>query len=168
MAQKSDAEFAQELDRKGHAAFSWDELYAVTLPTGIETRMYRVGDPADPAAPTVFKVHYPPHCHVEAHTHACDYTEIILEGSQRVGATWHRAGDIRVGLANRGYGPLLAGPEGATVLFVFSDGRWPAITIGKNDGSTLGSEFIAAHLEKRNATRASDGSLRARGDRRED
>ena len=29
-----------------------------------------------------------------------DYTEIILEGTQRVGATWHKAGDIRIGLAD--------------------------------------------------------------------
>jgi len=117
--------------------------------------MFRVGDPADESAPTVFKVFYPPECYVEAHTHECDYTEIILEGSQKVGATWHKAGDIRIGLANRGYGPLLAGPEGATVLFMFKDGRWPAITIGNNDGSSLGSEFIAAHFEDKNKSAAS-------------
>jgi hypothetical protein len=154
MTQRADAEFARELDQKGHIAFSWDELDKVQLPTGIVTSMYRVGDPGDPGAPTVFKVHYPPDCYVEAHTHACDYTEIILGGSQRVGATWHHAGDIRVGLANRGYGPLVAGPEGTTVLFMFRDGCWPAITIGKNDGSTLGSEVIAAHFDTLNATRA--------------
>ena len=109
--------------------------------------MYRVGDPQDPASPTVFRVYYPPGCVVEAHTHECSYTEIILEGTQRVGAQWHEAGDVRLGLANRGYGPLEAGPEGATVLFFFSDGRWPAITLGNNDGSTLGSEFITAHYD---------------------
>ena len=151
MAQKTDADVARELDRKGHVAFSWDELDKVQLPTGIVSSMFRVGDPADSGAPTVFKVNFPPGCYVEAHTHACDYTEIILAGSQRVGATWHQAGDIRVGRANRGYGPLVAGPEGATVLFVFRDGRWPAITIGKNDGSTLGSDLIAAHYDTLNA-----------------
>ena len=35
---------------------------------------------------------------MEAYTHDCDYTEIILEGSQRVRVTWHHAGDIRIGL----------------------------------------------------------------------
>ena len=149
--QKTDAEARAELSRKGHMAFCWDDLDEVTLPSGIETRMYRVGMPDEPGSPTVFKAYYPPHCTVEAHTHDCDYTEIILEGSQRVGATWHHAGDIRIGLANRGYGPLVAGPEGATVLFLFADGRWPAITIGNNDGSTLGSEVITAHFEQKNA-----------------
>lgn len=152
MTQKTDTEYATELERKGHLAFNWDDLDEIELPTGIQTRMFRVGDPADESAPTVFKVYYPPDCFVEAHTHECDYTEVILEGSQKVGATWHKAGDVRVGLANRGYGPLVAGPEGAVVLFMFKDGRWPAITIGNNDGSTLGSEVISDHIDKINAS----------------
>ena len=151
MEQKTDEAFISELNRKGHIAFSWDELDKVTLPTGVVTSMFRIGDPGDESSPTVFKVNFPPDCVVEAHTHDCDYTEIILEGTQRVGATWHKAGDIRIGLANRGYGPLVTGPEGATVLFVFKDGRWPAITLGNNDGSTLGSEVIVDHFEKKNA-----------------
>lgn len=137
-------EINSDLQRKGHAAFRWEDLEQINLPTGVQTCLYRVGDPDDEASPTVFRVFFPPGCLVEAHTHACDYTEIILEGSQRVGAQWHKAGDIRLGLANRGYGPLEAGPEGATVLFMFADGRWPAHKLGNNDGSTLGSEFIAA------------------------
>jgi hypothetical protein len=141
-----DAKAAADLERKGHHAFNWDDLEPITLPSGIVTRMYRMTADAD--APTVFRVFYPPGCTVEAHTHACDYTEIILEGSQRVGAHWHHAGDVRIGLANRGYGPLVAGDEGATVLFMFKDGRWPAITIGNNDGSTLGSEVIEAHVAR--------------------
>ena len=138
-------EAAAALARKGHIGFSWDDLEPVELPTGIVSRMYRLGTSDD--APTIFKVYFPPGCTVEAHKHDCDYTEILLEGSQRVGATWHHAGDVRIGLANRGYGPLVAGDDGATVLFVFKDGRWPAITIGNNDGSTLGSDVIAAHVE---------------------
>lgn len=143
--QKPNDQVAAELKRKGHTAFSWEELDETTLPTGAKTRMYKVGDPTSAMAPTVFKVFFPPNCTVEAHTHDCDYTEILLEGTQRVGAQWHKAGDIRVGLANRGYGPLVAGPEGCTVMFVFADGRWPALTLGRNDGSTLGSEYIIAH-----------------------
>ena len=152
MTQKTDAEVVDELSRKGHISFSWDDLDKLELPTGVITSMYRVGDPADESSPTVFKVFYPPECFVEAHTHECDYTEIIIEGSQRVGATWHHAGEVRIGLANRGYGPLVAGPEGTTVIFMFKDGRWPAITLGNNDGSTLGSDVISAHFEDKNAT----------------
>ena len=77
-----------------------------------------------------------------------DTAWMMLEGSLRFGATWHAAGDIRVGLANRGYGPLVAGPDGAWVLFVFASGAWPAIKLGNNDGSTLGSDLLEAHFDK--------------------
>jgi len=136
-----------ELERRGHIAMSWNDITPAVLPNGVTAAMYRVGRPDEPASPTVFKVYFPPGCHIEAHTHHCDYSEIILEGSQRVGSQWHYPGDIRIGLANRGYGPLVAGPEGATVLFIFADGRWPAVTIGKNDGSTLNVDVIARHFE---------------------
>lgn len=151
MSQKTDAQVMEELNKKGHIAFSWDDLDKLELSNGLITSMFRVGDPNDESSPTVFKVFYPPESFIEAHTHDCDYTEIILEGSQKVGASWHHAGDIRIGLANRGYGPLVAGPEGATVLFMFKDGRWPAITLGNNDGSTLGGDEISQHFEKKNA-----------------
>ncbi len=143
----TDSKAAADLQRRGHAAFNWEDLDAIELPSGIVTRMFRMSDAED--APTIFRVYYPPGCTVEAHTHECDYTEIILEGSQRVGATWHYAGDVRIGLANRGYGPLVSGPEGTTVLFMFKDGRWPAKIIGKNDGATLGSDVIEAHVAQK-------------------
>jgi hypothetical protein len=148
IAQNPDA-LSEALTRRGHVALSWDEIEPATLPNGVVAAMYRIGLPGKESAPTVFKVYFPPDCVIEAHTHDCDYSEIILEGSQKVGAQWHYPGDIRIGLANRGYGPLVAGPEGATVLFVFADGRWPAITIGKNDGSTLNADMIAEHFEAR-------------------
>jgi hypothetical protein len=137
------------LQRRGHAALSWDEIAPATLPNGVVTAMYRVGMPDQDTSPTIFKVRFPPGCFIEAHTHACDYSEIILEGSQKVGNQWYYPGDIRIGLANRGYGPLVAGPDGATVLFIFADGRWPAITLGNNDGSTLNVDVIQRHLGAR-------------------
>ncbi len=138
-------EIEQELDRRGHIVTSWDDLGAVTIEaTGIETSQYRIGRPSEASSPTVFKAKFPPHCRVEVHTHACDYSEIILEGSQKVGTKWLHEGDIRIGLANKGYGPLIAGPEGVTVLVIFADGNWPAITLGTGDGSTLGSEELLA------------------------
>jgi len=134
------------LQRRGHAALSWDDIEPATLPNGVVTAMYRVGMPDRDSSPVIFKVQFPPGCFIEAHTHECDYSEIILEGSQKVGSQWHYPGDIRIGLANRGYGPLVAGPDGATVLFIFADGRWPAITLGNNDGSTLNVDVIAQHF----------------------
>jgi hypothetical protein len=141
----TDKQAAELLERRGHLAFNWEDLDAIELPNGIVTRTFRMT--ADEDAPTIFNVYYPPGCKVDAHTHDCDYTEIILEGSQKVGATWHYAGDVRIGLANRGYGPLVAGDDGARVLFMFKDGRWPAIALGKTDQESLGSHVIQAHLD---------------------
>jgi hypothetical protein len=140
--QISPAQMKAELERRGHIVTSWDQIGSIKLPTEAVATMYRIGLPDQEASPTVFKMWFPPGCTIEAHTHDCDYSEIILEGSQKVGNKWLYPGDIRVGLANRGYGPLVAGPEGAGVLVIFANGRWPGITLGKNDGSTLGTDEL--------------------------
>ncbi len=136
-----------ELSRRGHIVTSWDQIGGITLPTEAVASMYKIGMPDSEESPTVFKMWFPPGCTIEAHTHDCDYSEIILEGSQMVGRTWLYPGDIRVGLANRGYGPLVAGPEGASVLVIFANGRWPGIPLGKNDGGTLATPEITDRFE---------------------
>ena len=136
-----------ELKRKGHVVTSWDKIGGITLPSTAVATMYKIGLPDSDESPTVFKMWFPPGCTIEAHTHACDYSEIILEGSQMVGRTWLYPGDIRIGLANRGYGPLVAGPEGASVLVIFADGHWPGIPLGKNDGGSLGTSEITDRFE---------------------
>lgn len=136
----TDDEMQAELERRGHVVTSWEGLGSITLEnTGAVTSQYRIGLPSENSSPTVFKVYFPPHCRIEAHTHDCDYSEIILQGSQKVSGRWLHEGDIRVGLANKGYGPLIAGPDGVTVLVIFADGNWPAVQIGAGDGSTLGT-----------------------------
>ena len=136
-------ELTKELERRGHVVTSWDEIGSITLPvTDVETTQYRIGLPDDPASPTVFKAYFPPDCRVEAHTHACDYSEIIVKGSQKVSGKWLHEGNIRIGLANRAYGPLIAGPEGVTVLVIFANGNWPAIPVAAGDGSTLGTDEL--------------------------
>ena len=147
----STQQIQERLESRGHITTSWDELGSVTIEaTGVVTSQYRIGLPTDDRSPTVFKAYFPPGCRIEAHTHACDYSEILLQGSQKVGAEWLHEGDIRVGLANKGYGPLTAGPEGATVLVIFADGNWPAVTIGAGDGSTLGSGELVERFTSAN------------------
>ena len=134
---------AAELKRRGHVVTSWEQLGQVWMEeTGIETTQYRIGLPTEDSSPTVFKVYFPPNCRVEAHTHPCDYSEIILQGSQKVSGKWLYEGDIRIGLANRGYGPLIAGDEGVTVLVIFKNGHWLPVQIGAGDGSTINAEKL--------------------------
>tara|TARA_B100001250_G_scaffold331673_1_gene296873 strand:- start:834 stop:1313 length:480 start_codon:yes stop_codon:yes gene_type:complete len=139
----SSQDISEKLAKRGHVVTSWEDLPHVTMDeTGIETISYRIGMPDDNASPTVFKLYFPPNCRVEAHTHSCNYSEIILDGSQKVSGKWLHKGDIRVGLANKGYGPLIAGPEGASILVIFADGNWPAISIGAGDGSTINASKL--------------------------
>jgi len=144
---------AAELNRRGHVVTSWAQLGQVWMEeTGIETTQYRIGLPNDDSSPTVFKVFFPPNCRVEAHTHACDYSEIILQGSQKVSGKWLYEGDIRIGLANRGYGPLIAGEEGVTVLVIFKNGHWPPVQIGAGDGSTINAEKLLQEFSSADST----------------
>lgn len=135
------------LINRGHMVTSWNEIGGITLPTSAIATMYKVGLPDNPDAPTVFNMWFPPGCTIEVHTHACDYSEIILEGAQKVGNKWLYPGDVRIGLANRGYGPLVAGPEGARVLVIFATGEWPGIPLGKTDGSTLATDEITQRFD---------------------
>jgi hypothetical protein len=68
---------------------------------------------------------------VQPHSHVCDYTEILLEGSEQVTRKWHHAGDVRVVKAGTVYGPLVAGPEGVTKLIIFKDDRVRAVYAGQ-------------------------------------
>lgn len=126
--------------RKFQRDTSWEDLETAELPNGIRaTRFVIAADQADESAPVVFRVEFPPHCFVAAHTHDTDYTEIILDGRLRVTRTWHEAGDIRIVQADTAYGPLETGEDGCTVLAIFRDGRWPAIPLasGTDDGLHL-------------------------------
>lgn len=132
---------------KFQTSTSWDELEVAELPNGIRARKFSIGaTQGDEAAPTVFMVEFPPNCHVAAHTHECDYSEIILEGSQQVTRRWHHAGEIRIATAGTAYGPLVAGPEGCKVLVIFADGRWPAVPLAKGDSEGLHVDVLLREL----------------------
>ena len=123
---------------------SWEELGFLELPNGSKTSRFVVGDPDDESAPVVFRVEFPPNCEVAAHMHDCDYAEIILEGTQQVARRWHGPGDVRIAKAGTAYGPLIAGPEGCTVLVIFSDGHWPARMLAKGDETGLHVDVLTA------------------------
>lgn len=112
-----------------HHDTSWSDIPEETLPSGVRMRSYRIGMPGDEGAPTVFRVTFPPGMVVPVHTHACDYSEIIESGAQRVGRTWFRPGDIRVVKAGTYYGPIEVGDEGATVMLIFRDGQYTPVPL---------------------------------------
>jgi quercetin dioxygenase-like cupin family protein len=101
----------------GHYRTTWAELSRSGL-AGVVNARLTVG--SDPESPSIWRTVFPPGCTVSPHTHDCDYAEIVLEGSQVVGRDLYEAGDIRVVKAGTVYGPLTAGPNGATVLVVMA------------------------------------------------
>jgi hypothetical protein len=132
---------------KYHMSTSWDELEVAQLPNGIRAQKFSIGPiQGDEDAPTVFRVEFPPNCHIDAHTHACDYSEIILEGSQQVTRTWYFAGDIRIVAAGTAYGPLVTGPQGCKVLSIFANGRWPAVPLPMGGSEGLDVDEIIRKL----------------------
>jgi hypothetical protein len=106
-----------------HQETSWADLPLAEHPGGILTRHFAIGHPDEPDGPFVVWVQFPANFAVAPHTHRCDYTEIILDGTQRVGRTWHEAGAIRIVKAGTVYGPLVAGPSGVTALVIFQSRR---------------------------------------------
>ncbi|GIX30849.1 MAG: hypothetical protein KatS3mg124_1321 [Porticoccaceae bacterium] len=93
---------------------------------GAQLRYHGEGIGTDPPDGTlILVVHYEPGCVVDAHYHGADYCSIVVEGSLKVAGVEHRVGSMRFVRAGTVYGPLVAGPEGATVIDVFAVGSDP-------------------------------------------
>lgn len=83
-----------------------------------------MGPDGEEGCTNVCIVKWPPNSRVEPHSHASDYCELILEGTQRVGPDWFKAGDLRIATAGQIYGPLESGDEGCTIAVIFNGPGW--------------------------------------------
>ena len=88
---------------------------------GIHYARFRM-DEANPNSPTMILSKFEAGVRVPAHTHDSNYFEYIIEGEQAVGKQNFAKGDIRLVKGGVGYGPIVVGPNGCTVLIVFEDG----------------------------------------------
>ncbi len=120
-----------------HRDTSWDDLEVKELPNGVRSRGFVIDSGDDRDAPTVFWSYFPPHTVTAPHSHQCDYAEIILHGSQQVTRRWYKAGDVRIVKAGTVYGPLVAGPEGATVIVIFRHSNWEPVPARQSDTDGL-------------------------------
>ena len=89
--------------------------------SGIQYARFRM-DETNPTSPTMILSKFEPGVRVQAHTHDSNYFEYIIEGEQQVGKQTFAKGDMRVVKGGTGYGPIVIGPDGCTVLIVFEDG----------------------------------------------
>ena len=109
---------------KGQRMLTWDEpgewivdpeqqLRYCAVPMGVDERG---------AATLMLIVKYDAGARIGPHFHHSDYASIVVEGSIEVTRRNHDVGSIRVVNAGTVYGPLVAGPEGCTVIDVFATG----------------------------------------------
>lgn len=98
-----------------------DDIDWRSTPDGIRYAAVAM-DPDDAASPLMVISHFPPGATVPTHTHESSYMEYIVAGEQTVGKTLYRAGDVRAVRGGAGYGPILVGPEGCSVVILFQHG----------------------------------------------
>jgi hypothetical protein len=122
-----------QLPRRGQYFTSWDApmpevgeiagKLAGILPsmeggsTNVESVWYDFGTTENPGR--VFIVKYGPDYLNPAHSHDTDYCSIVIEGSISIARKKFDRGAIRFVKAHTTYGPIIAGPEGATVIEFF-------------------------------------------------
>jgi anti-sigma factor ChrR (cupin superfamily) len=107
---------------RGHQdIFAGDVAWMDGQEPGIAYARFRLTED-DPHSPTVILSKFEPGVRVPPHTHDTDYFEYIIDGVQTVGKTMFGKGDVRLVTSGTGYGPIVVGPEGCTVLIVFADG----------------------------------------------
>lgn len=99
---------------------------------GVHFAQFLLDPGNDAMSPAVILAKFEPGEEIYPHTHACNYLEYIVQGSQKVGRVNFEAGDVRWASAGTGYGPIKIGPEGCTVLIVFEAASKSApILLGK-------------------------------------
>lgn len=85
--------------------------------TNSESVWYDFGTEENPGR--VFIVKYGPNYFNPPHSHDTDYCSIVIEGSIEIARKTFERGSIRFVKAETMYGPIVAGPDGATVIEFF-------------------------------------------------
>lgn len=110
--------------RRGFKDLSWKSSEAWQQGEKLRYFRERIGVDSENAT-LILVVDYEPGCVVGVHYHDCDYCSIILEGSINISHVDYGVGHMRFIKAGTVYGPLIAGPEGCTVVDIFAVGNHP-------------------------------------------
>jgi hypothetical protein len=112
----------KEQRRLGQHITTWDNVELIDRPdAGPVMAVFPLGVEPDSAVFSV--VRFAPGAQIPVHRHECDYCSVVVKGWLDVGRHREDVGSIRIVTAGTAYGPLVAGPEGCTVLDIFSEGR---------------------------------------------
>jgi anti-sigma factor ChrR (cupin superfamily) len=118
---------------RGHKdIFAKDIAWAPGSDPGVQYARFLLDEENAAGSPMVILSTFEPGATVAPHTHGCNYFEYIIEGSQMVGKVNFEKGDVRWAAGGAGYGPIVVGPEGCTVLIVFQEAaKANTIPLGK-------------------------------------
>jgi hypothetical protein len=109
---------------KGQRMVTWAEpgAWNESPDESLRYARFALGVDENGAATTILVVKYAPGARIEPHYHGSDYCSIVVEGSIEVTRRNHEVGSMRFVNAGTTYGPLVAGPEGCTVVDIFATG----------------------------------------------
>jgi hypothetical protein len=132
------------MPKKGQVAVTWTEPGA-----WVESREFDLktcvlstlgeGPYTNRQGLTVLVVEYGPDVQVPSHRHEAPYCSVVVRGEIEITRQWHQPGSIRLVQGGSVYGPLRAGPAGATVIEIFGNGdvtRIPAQRSSISEGET--------------------------------
>ena len=106
---------------RGHRdIFAKDIAWGLGSSPGVSYARFLM-DEDDGSSPLVILTKFSPGEVVDPHTHGTNYFEYVVEGEQTVGKTRFGPGDVRFAKAGTGYGPIVIGPQGCTVVIVFQE-----------------------------------------------
>jgi anti-sigma factor ChrR (cupin superfamily) len=106
---------------RGHRdIFAQDIVWGKGTGDGIKYARFMM-DEDDDHSPMIILTEFAAGEVVQPHTHGTNYFEYVISGEQTVGKTKFGPGDIRFAKAGTGYGPIVIGPEGCTVVIVFQE-----------------------------------------------
>jgi anti-sigma factor ChrR (cupin superfamily) len=106
---------------RGHRDFFADAIdWAPGTDPGVTYARFLM-DEDNVKSPLIILSKFEPGSRVEPHTHMTNYAEYIIEGEQTVGKTVFRKGDVRLAKGGAGYGPIVVGPEGCSVIIMFQE-----------------------------------------------
>jgi Cupin len=110
--------------KMGQRSFTWNEPgeWSYDPVKKLSHSTVRLNIDGNGAGTTIVIAKYEPGAVVGPHYHHADYCSLVVEGSIEITRREHTVGSMRVVNAGTTYGPLVAGPEGCTMVDVFATG----------------------------------------------
>jgi hypothetical protein len=88
---------------------------------GLRQKVFTLGEEGDKTRPLLLITRFPPNAVLPRHYHQDVFMDAVVAGSSNIAGEWHEAGTVRWFPAKAMYGPVVAGPDGCTLLEFYVD-----------------------------------------------